>query len=168
LYVAMAVHFPKGAREEGVMMEEMKKFAEVQSKHKGFIQLFVGEVEDKGIIIPFTLWETEADAMAARMDIGKYLSTFDFKTNQEGPTRAGGVAPSKGYYSPPSRSRASSRLLPNNNLPGAEPRHPDLRLLSKKHRDVSSTILLRFLREIRWLVSVWFLRICSLRRRIGS
>jgi hypothetical protein len=96
LYVAMAVHFPKGAREEAVMMEEMKKFAEVQSKHKGFIQLFVGEVEDKGIIIPFTLWETEADAMAARMDIGKYLSTFDFKTNQEGPTRAGGVTPSKG------------------------------------------------------------------------
>jgi hypothetical protein len=94
-YVAMAVHFPKGAREEAVMMEEMKKFAEVQSKHKGFIQLFVGEVEDRGIIIPFTLWESESDAMAALMDIRKYLATFDFKTNQEGPTRAGGVAPSK-------------------------------------------------------------------------
>jgi hypothetical protein len=94
-YVAMAVHFPKGAREEAVMMEAMKKFAGVQSKHKGFIQFFVGEVEDKGIIIPFTLWKTEADAMAARMDIRKYLATFDFKTNQEGPTRAGGVTPSK-------------------------------------------------------------------------
>ncbi len=77
------------------MMEAMKSFAEVESRHKGFIQLFVGEVEDKGIIIPFTLWETEADAMAARMDIRKYLATFDFKTNQEGPTRAGGVTPSK-------------------------------------------------------------------------
>jgi len=95
-HVAMAVHFPKGPREEAVMMEEMKKFAEVQSKHKGFIQLFVGEVEDKGIIIPFTLWESEADAMAALMDLRKYLATFDFKTNQEGPTRAGGVTPSKG------------------------------------------------------------------------
>jgi hypothetical protein len=92
----MAVHFPKGPKEEAVMMEEMKKFAEVESKHKGFIQLFVGEVEDKGIIIPFTVWESEADAMAARMEIRKYLSTFDFKTNQEGLTRAGGVTPSKG------------------------------------------------------------------------
>jgi hypothetical protein len=95
-YVAMAVHFPKGPREEAFMMEEMKKFAEVQIKHNGFIQLFVGEVEDKGIIIPFTLWETEADALAARMDIRKYLATFDFKANQEGPTRAGGVTPSNG------------------------------------------------------------------------
>jgi hypothetical protein len=96
LYVAMAVHFPRGPKEEAVMMEEMKKFAEVESKHRGFIQLFVGEVEDRGIIIPFTLWENEADAMAAGMDIRRYLATFDFRTNQEGPTRAGGVVPSKG------------------------------------------------------------------------
>ncbi|HVH15108.1 MAG TPA: hypothetical protein VNA15_05250 [Candidatus Angelobacter sp.] len=91
LFIAMAVHFPRGPKEEAVMMKEMKSFAEVQSKHKGFRHLIVAEVEDKGIIIPFTIWDTQEDALAAGVDIRKYLATFDFKTNQEGPTRAGGV-----------------------------------------------------------------------------
>jgi hypothetical protein len=96
MYVQLAVHYPKGPKEEAVMMQEMKRFAEVQSKHKGFIQLFVAELEDKGIIIPFTIWETEEDFMAALTNIRGYLATFDFKANQEGPTRAGRVATSTG------------------------------------------------------------------------
>lgn len=96
LYVAMAVHYPKGPKEQAVMMEEMKRFAEVQSKHKGFKHLIVAELEDKGIIIPFTIWESQQDMMTARMDIAKYLATFDFKTNQDGPTRAGGTSIEKG------------------------------------------------------------------------
>ena len=70
----------------------MSKFAEVESAHNGFVKLLVAEVEDEQTIIPVTIWEREEDFMAARADIGKYLATFDFKTNQEGPTRAGSVA----------------------------------------------------------------------------
>ena len=91
MYISLAVRFPKGIKEEAVMMKEMVRFAEVQSKHKGFKQLVVAEVEDKGIIIPFTIWGTEEDFAAAWIDMAKYLATFDFKSNQEGPTRAGRV-----------------------------------------------------------------------------
>lgn len=96
MHVALAVHYPKGPNEHAVMMEEMKRFAEVESRHRGFVQLFVAEVPDKGFLIPFTVWETEEAYRAAWPEIAKYLATFDFATNQEGPTRAGGAAPSPG------------------------------------------------------------------------
>ena len=89
MYIHVAVHHPKGPKEKAVMMAEMSKFAEVESVHKGFVKLLVAEVEDEQTIMPVTIWESEEDFMAARADIGKYLATFDFKTNQEGPTRAG-------------------------------------------------------------------------------
>ncbi len=73
------------------MMDEMTKFAEVRSRHKGFVQLLVSEVEDERIIIPFTIWETQEDFMAARGDIAKFLMCFDFKAVQEGPTRSSNV-----------------------------------------------------------------------------
>src|SRR2546425_6267391 len=91
MFVALAVRHPKGAREEALMMEEMRRFAEVESKHKGFVQLVVGEVKDERIIIPFTIWETKEDAMAAQGDIVRFLIGFDFKAVQEGPTRSGSV-----------------------------------------------------------------------------
>ncbi len=88
------------------MMEEMKKFAEVESKHKGFVQLIVGEVEDERIIIPFTIWETKEDAMAAQGDIVKFLMEFDFKAVQEGRTRSGSVTVSA------SSSLSSFKVVP--------------------------------------------------------
>ncbi len=73
------------------MMDEMTNFAEVQSRHKGFVHLVVAEVEDERIIIPFTIWKSKEDFMAARGDIAKFLAGFDFKAVQEGPTRSGSV-----------------------------------------------------------------------------
>ncbi len=34
MYVTLAVHHPKGPKEESVMLDEMSKFAEVESRHE--------------------------------------------------------------------------------------------------------------------------------------
>jgi len=76
-------------------MSQMPKFAEVQSKHRGFVQLVVAELEDENILVPFSIWETEEDYFSARGDVARFLATIDFSI-QEGPTRAGGASISKG------------------------------------------------------------------------
>ncbi len=91
MFVTLAFHHPKGPREEVIMMNEMTRFAEVQSRHRGFVHLVVAEVEDERIMIPFTLWESKEDFMAAQGDIAKFLMGFDFKAVQDGPTRSGSV-----------------------------------------------------------------------------
>jgi hypothetical protein len=90
MFIALAVHHPKGVTER-IMMDLMPRLAEVSSRHKGFIQTVVAEVEGERILIPFTIWETAEDYMAARADIAAFLSTIDFSV-QVGPTRAGGAA----------------------------------------------------------------------------
>jgi hypothetical protein len=83
------VHHPKGPAEKTTMMSWMPEIAEEASKHKGFVKMVVADVEDEQIIIPFSIWETEEDFMAARSERMKFLLSHDFSI-QEGPTRAGG------------------------------------------------------------------------------
>ncbi|HXW95823.1 MAG TPA: hypothetical protein VEJ19_08980 [Nitrososphaerales archaeon] len=72
-------------------MAWLPKLAQAYSKHKGFIQLVVAEVEDENIIIPVALWESEEDSLAALPDFAALRDTFDFSI-QDGPTRAGRAA----------------------------------------------------------------------------
>jgi hypothetical protein len=89
LYITLVVHHPKGPAEKAAMMGWMPGIAEEASKHKGFVNMVVAEMEDEQTIIPFSIWETEEDFMAARAERMKFLLTHDFSV-QEGPTRAGG------------------------------------------------------------------------------
>jgi len=69
-------------------MAWLPRLAEAYGRHKGFIQLVVGEVEDENTIIPIAIWESEEDWMASRPDFAALRDTFDFSI-QDGPTRAG-------------------------------------------------------------------------------
>jgi len=88
MFVSLVVHHPKGSEAKATFMAWLPKLAEAYSKHKGFIQLVVGEVEDENIIIPLALWESEQDSLGALPDFAALRSTFDFSI-QDGPTRAG-------------------------------------------------------------------------------
>ncbi len=70
-------------------MSQLPKLAEVNCKHKGFVQIVIAEVEDENIIVPFTIWESEDDYRAAIPDAMKLLATIDFSV-QEGLTRSQG------------------------------------------------------------------------------
>lgn len=99
MYVALAVHHPKGPNEKARLMAAQPRLAEINSKHKGFIQMIVAEVEDENIIVPFTIWESEEDYRAALKGAASHLfspETVSFLHSvQEGPTRAGGTSISK-------------------------------------------------------------------------
>jgi hypothetical protein len=99
LYITLAVHHPKGPKEKEILVAAQPRLAEVNSKHKGFIQQVVAEVEDENLVIPFTIWESEEDYNAALKDTVAHLfspETTAFLTSvQEGPTRGGGSALSK-------------------------------------------------------------------------
>jgi hypothetical protein len=96
MYIALAVHHPKGPKEKVLLMARQPRLAEVNSKHKGFIQMVVAEVEDENLIVPFTIWESEEDYKAALEDARAHLfspDTVSFLSSvQEGPTRAGGTS----------------------------------------------------------------------------
>jgi Antibiotic biosynthesis monooxygenase len=99
MFIVLAVHHPKGPDEKARLMAAQPSLAKVNSKHKGFIQMIVAEVEDENLIVPFTLWESEEDYMAARADAVSLLfspATISFLTSvQEGPTRSGGASISR-------------------------------------------------------------------------
>ena len=88
MFVSLVVHHPRGPEAKATFMAWLPRLAEAYSKHMGFIQLVVAEVEDEDIIIPLAIWETEQDSLVAFPDFAALRSTFDFSI-QEGPTRAG-------------------------------------------------------------------------------
>lgn len=51
MYIALAVHHPKGLGEKARLMARQPSLAEVNSKQKGFVQMVVAEVEDENLII---------------------------------------------------------------------------------------------------------------------
>jgi hypothetical protein len=89
VFVQLALHHPKGPREKAYFMSLMPRFAELQSEHKGFIRLVVGEVEDENVITLTGIWESEEDFTSAFVNIRKFLATIDFPSIQDGPTRSG-------------------------------------------------------------------------------
>ncbi len=95
MYIALAVHHPKGPHEKSLLMARQPRLAEVNSKHTGFIQMVVAEVDDENLIVPFTIWESEEDYKAALEEARAHLfspETVSFLASvQEGPTRAGGT-----------------------------------------------------------------------------
>ena len=94
MYISLAVHHSKGPKEKADLMARQQGLAEVNSKHKGFVQMVVAEVEDENLVVPFTIWESEDDYRAALADAAKHLfspETVSFLSSvQEGPTRVGG------------------------------------------------------------------------------
>lgn len=99
MFIALAVHHPKGPEEKAKLIAAQPSLAEVSGKHNGFIHMVVAEVEDENLVIPFTLWESEDDYKAALADTISHLfspATFAFLTSlQEGPTRSGNASISK-------------------------------------------------------------------------
>lgn len=77
------------------MIAMMPSWAEAQSRHKGFIHVVVGEAQDENIIFLVGLWDSKADFMAAMPALGGFLSTIDFPSLQDGPTRSGFLERSK-------------------------------------------------------------------------
>jgi len=104
MYIALALHHPKGSGEKKILMDQMPRLAEVYAKHKGFVQMMVGEVEDENIIVPFSIWESEEAYKASMPDVVRLLSTIDFSV-QDGPTRAGASTIAKGAIITPFKVR---------------------------------------------------------------
>ncbi len=99
MFIALAVHHPKGPDEKAELMARQPDLAKINCKHKGFIQMVVAEVEDENLIVPFTLWESEEDYKAALSEARTHLfspATVAFLSSvQESPTRAGGSSIAK-------------------------------------------------------------------------
>jgi hypothetical protein len=89
MFIHLALHHPKNPEQKGKMMDMMPSWAEIQSKHKGFVGLVVGEVQDENIVFLTGMWETEQDFKSALPVLGGFLAKIDFPSLQDGPTRAG-------------------------------------------------------------------------------
>ena len=51
-------------------------------EHSGFKKL-----ERTGVLVVVSIWDSQEDMMAARDEMMRFRQTFDFRANQEGPTR---------------------------------------------------------------------------------
>jgi antibiotic biosynthesis monooxygenase len=87
MILGIALHKPKGPNEEAAFLNALREYGDLQRKHKGHLYYGVGKDEPAGLLIVTTVWATKEDMMAASGEMQKFLGTFDFKANQEGPTK---------------------------------------------------------------------------------
>ncbi len=87
MIVGIALHKPKGPAEEAVFLNAVGEYGNLQRKHKGHLYYGGGKDERAILLIVTSVWSTKEDLMAAAGEMQKFLGTFDFKTNQEGPTK---------------------------------------------------------------------------------
>lgn len=87
MIVGIALHKPKGPKEEAKFLNALRDYGDLQRKQKGHLYYGVGKDERAGFLIVTSVWATKEDMMAASGDMQRFLGTFDFKSNQEGPTR---------------------------------------------------------------------------------
>jgi len=85
--LSVALHKPKGPQEEANFLKALKDYGDLQRKFKGHQFYAVGKDEKTGILTVVSIWATNEDLMAAQEEMNKHKGTFDFKANQEGPTR---------------------------------------------------------------------------------
>jgi hypothetical protein len=71
MYFALAVHRPKGTKEEALLVESMKRFGEEQRKYKGLI--FTAPIKDSeaGVLIGLSIWDTKENFDAAWKELSK-------------------------------------------------------------------------------------------------
>jgi hypothetical protein len=87
MIIGIALHKPKGPTQEAVFLVALREYGDLQRKQKGHLYFGVGKDEKAGILIVTSVWSSKEDLMAASGEMRKFLGTFDFKANQEGPTR---------------------------------------------------------------------------------
>jgi hypothetical protein len=85
--LTVALHKPKGSQEEANFLRALEDYGNLQRKFKGHQLYTVGKDENTGVLTVVSIWATLEDLMAARGEMAKHKGTFDFKTNQDGPTR---------------------------------------------------------------------------------
>ncbi len=71
MYFALAIHHPKGQREEAILVRSMSEFGEAQRKFKGLI--FTAPIKDKeaGVLIGLSIWDTKENFEAAWNELSK-------------------------------------------------------------------------------------------------
>lgn len=87
MILGIALHKPRGPTEEAVFLNALREYGDLQRKHKGHLYYGVGKDANTGLLIVTSVWASKGDLMAASGEMQKFLGAFDFKTNQEGPTR---------------------------------------------------------------------------------
>lgn len=87
MILGIALHKPKGPAEEVVFLQALREYGDLQRKHRGHMYYGVGKDERAGFLIVTSVWASKEELMAASGEMQKFLGTFDFKANQEGPTR---------------------------------------------------------------------------------
>lgn len=87
MILGVALHKPKGPKEESLFLQSLQEYGDAQRKHEGHVLYAVGKDEHTGLLVVVSLWTGKQEMMAAQGDTQKQRGKFDFKANQEGPTR---------------------------------------------------------------------------------
>ncbi len=87
MYVTIAVHHPKGPKEESELLEAMKRFGEAQRRNKGSIIVTAGKDESNGFIFAVAIWDTKENFVAAQGDMRKVLEGVNFDELEDIPRK---------------------------------------------------------------------------------
>jgi len=87
MILSVALHKPKASQEEANFLKALKDYGDLQRKFKGHQFYSVGKDEKTGVLAVVSIWATLEDLMAAQGEMATHKGTFDFKANQDGPTR---------------------------------------------------------------------------------
>jgi hypothetical protein len=71
VYFILAVHHPKGPKEEAVLLESMRDFGEAQRKFKGLIFTAPVKDEEAGVLIGLSIWDMKENFEAAWKELAK-------------------------------------------------------------------------------------------------
>ena len=71
MYVALAIHHPKGPKEESILLGSMRKFGEAQKRFKGLIFTAPIKDENAGVLIGLSIWDTKENFEAAWKELSK-------------------------------------------------------------------------------------------------
>ncbi len=71
MYVALAIHHPKGPKEESILLNSMRKFGEAQMKYKGLILTTPLKDEEAGVLIGLAIWDTKEHFLSAWQELSQ-------------------------------------------------------------------------------------------------
>ena len=83
MYISIAIHHPKGAKEEVSLLGTMRKFGEAQRKNKGCIIITACKDDSSGCIFAVGIWDTQENFIKAQADTGKVIEGVNFDTLED-------------------------------------------------------------------------------------
>jgi hypothetical protein len=83
MYVSIAIHHPKGAKEEVSVLSTMRKFGEAQRKSKGCIIITACKDDPTGCIFAVGIWDNKENFFKAQVGTEKVLEEANFETLED-------------------------------------------------------------------------------------